>query len=76
MILKGERKLSEENAFELKEKKPGLKFNLRLAIVGLRTTGPWGEGRERLVSPPPLHHPNKWNEENMSLYASKIYFGR
>jgi len=29
-----------ENAFEQKKKKPGIKFNPRLALIGLRTTGP------------------------------------
>ena len=29
-----------ENAFEQKKKKPGLKFNPALALIGLRTTGP------------------------------------
>ena len=29
-----------KNAFEQKEKKPGLKFNPGLALIGLRTTGP------------------------------------
>ena len=32
--------MSTENAFEQKKKKPGSKFNLRLALIGLRTTGP------------------------------------
>ena len=40
MIVKVWRKLPEKNAFEDKKKKPGLKFNLRLALIGLRTTGP------------------------------------
>ena len=30
-----------ENAFEQKRKKPGLKFNPGLALIGLWTTGPW-----------------------------------
>ena len=30
-----------ENAFEQKKKKPRLKFNPGLALIGLRTTGPW-----------------------------------
>ena len=30
-----------ENAFEQKKKKPGLKFNPGLALIGLRATGPW-----------------------------------
>ena len=38
--LKRIEKIILEDAFELKEKKPGLKFNLRLALIGLRTTGP------------------------------------
>ena len=29
-----------ESAFDSKKKKPGLKFNLRLALTGVRTTGP------------------------------------
>ena len=29
-----------ENAFEQKKKKPGLKFNPGLELIGLRTTGP------------------------------------
>jgi len=33
-------KIIEENAFEQKNKKQGLKFNLGLALIGLRTTGP------------------------------------
>ena len=28
--------------FEQKKKKLGLKFNPGLALIGLRTTGPWG----------------------------------
>ena len=30
-----------ENTFEQKKKQPGLKFNPGLALIGLRTTGPW-----------------------------------
>ena len=29
------------NAFEQKKKEPGLKFNLGLTLIGLRTTRPW-----------------------------------
>ena len=29
-----------ENSFEQKKKKPGLKFNPGLALIGLRITGP------------------------------------
>ena len=32
--------LSHENAFKQKKKKPWLKFNSGLALIGLRTTGP------------------------------------
>ena len=42
--LKRIEKIIQENAFEQKEKKPRLKFNPGLALIGLRTTGP------RLVS--------------------------
>ena len=38
--LKRIEKIIQENAFEHKEKKPGLKFNPGLALIGLRTTGP------------------------------------
>ena len=30
------------NAFEQKNKKPRLKFNPGLVLIGFRTTGPWG----------------------------------
>ena len=33
-------KIVGENAFEQKKKKPGLKCNPELALIGLRTTGP------------------------------------
>ena len=33
--------ITRENTFEQKKKKPGLKFNPGLALIGLRTTGPW-----------------------------------
>ena len=39
--LKRREKIIRENAFEQKKKKPGLKFNPRLAPIGLPTTGPW-----------------------------------
>ena len=38
--LKRIEKIIQENAFEQKEKKPRLKFNPGLALIGLRTTGP------------------------------------
>ena len=38
--LKRIQKIIRENAFELKKKKSGLKFNPGLALIGLRTTGP------------------------------------
>ena len=41
--LKRIEKILRENASEKKEMKPGLKFNLGLALIGLRTTGPWAE---------------------------------
>ena len=34
-------KIIRESDFDEKKKKPGLKFNLRLALTGLRTTGAW-----------------------------------
>ena len=34
-------KIIRESAFDEKKKKPGLKFNPRLALTGLRTTGAW-----------------------------------
>ena len=33
-------KIIRENAFELKKKKSGLKFNPMLALISLQTTGP------------------------------------
>ena len=39
--LKRIKKIIRESAFDSKKKKPGLKFNLRLALTGVRTTGPW-----------------------------------
>ena len=33
-------KIIRESAFDKKKKKPGLKFNLGLALTGVRTTGP------------------------------------
>ena len=38
--LKRIEKILREHTSEKKEKKPGLKFNLGLALIGLRTTGP------------------------------------
>jgi len=38
--VKRKEKIIRENAFEQKKKKPGLKFNPGLALIGLRTTGP------------------------------------
>jgi len=35
-------KIIRESAFDKKKKKPGLKFNLGLALTGVRTTGPRG----------------------------------
>ena len=40
--LKRIEKIVRENAFDEKKKRPGLKFNPGLALIGLRTTGPWG----------------------------------
>ena len=34
-------KIIRESTFDEKKKKPGLKFNPRLALTGLRTTGAW-----------------------------------
>ena len=34
-------KIIRESAFDKKKKKPGLKFNLGLALNRVRTTGPW-----------------------------------
>ena len=39
--LKGIEKIIRESAFDKKKKKLGLKFNPRLAVTGIRTTGPW-----------------------------------
>ena len=39
--LKRMEKIVQENAFDEKKKRPGLKFNPGLALIGLRTTGPW-----------------------------------
>ena len=39
--LKRIEKIVRENAFEQKKKKPRLKFNLGLMLIGLRTTGLW-----------------------------------
>ena len=33
-------KIIRENAFEEKKKKPGIKFNPRLVLIGVHTTGP------------------------------------
>ena len=41
-VLKRTQKTIWENAFEQKKKKPGLTFNLGLALTSLRTTGPTG----------------------------------
>ena len=47
----------QESAFGKKKKKPGLKFNCGLALIGVRTTGPWkGHIAGRRVFSP-LHHP-------------------
>ena len=37
---KKNREIVRENAFNEKKKRPGLKFNPGLALIGLRTTGP------------------------------------
>ena len=37
---KKKRKIIQENACDQKKKKPRLKFNPRLALIGLETTGP------------------------------------
>ena len=63
VALKRIEKIILKNAFGQKKKKPGLKFNPGLAVIGLRTTGPFREGRERLVSPLPLNHRNKWKKK-------------
>ena len=33
--------MTRKNAFKRKKKKPRLKFNPRLALIGLQTTGSW-----------------------------------
>ena len=38
---KKNREIVRENAFNEKKKRPGLKFNPGLALIGLRKTGPW-----------------------------------
>ena len=43
--LKRREEITLENTFEQKKKKPVLKFNPGLALIGLRTTGPWTESR-------------------------------
>ena len=40
MLVKRIDKIIRENAFDQKKKKPELKFNLGLALIGLRITGP------------------------------------
>ena len=40
-LMIGYSKKNRENAFDEKKKRPGLKFNPGLALIGLRTTGPW-----------------------------------
>ena len=40
-MLKKIKKIIRESAFDKKKKKPGLKFNPRLALTGVRTNGPW-----------------------------------
>ena len=39
--LKRREKIVRENAFKQKKKKPGLKFKPGLALIDLRTSGPW-----------------------------------
>ena len=39
--LKRIEKIVQENAFDEKKKRPRLKFNPGIALIGLRTTGPW-----------------------------------
>ena len=41
LSLKRIEKIIRENAFEQKTKNSRLKFNPGLAVIGLRTTGPW-----------------------------------
>ena len=41
MLLKKIARIIRENTFQQKKKKPGLKFNPGLALIGLRTTGSW-----------------------------------
>ena len=43
--LKRREEITRKNTFEQKKKKPGLKFNPGLALIGLRTTGSWTESR-------------------------------
>ena len=38
---KKKEKIIRESAFDKKKKKPGLKFNPRLVLTRVRTTGPW-----------------------------------
>ena len=38
--LKRREEIIRENTFEQKKKKPGLKFNPGLVVIGLQTTGP------------------------------------
>ena len=40
VALKRREEITQENTFEQKKKKPGLKFNPGLALIGLRTSGP------------------------------------
>ena len=40
-ILKRIEKIVQENPFDEKKKRPGLKFNPGLVLIGLRTTGPY-----------------------------------
>ena len=51
-----------ENTFEQKKKKPGLKFNPGLALIGLRTTGPRAQ---QLI--PASHHTTQ-NSNNIINY--------
>ena len=41
VTLKRIEKIVQENAFDEKKKRPGLKFNPGMALIGLQTTGPW-----------------------------------
>ena len=45
--LKRIEKIVRENAFDEKKKRPGLKFNPGLALIGLRTPGPWASDISR-----------------------------